>query len=63
MKILILVALFLSTGARAIEPVKSPLKACVKWSKDIPDAQAAGAGLFESVTRNPSAWAGLCEPT
>lgn len=51
MKTLIAVVLFLSAGARAAEPVKSPVRACVKWSKDIPDAQAAGAGLFESVTR------------
>ena len=51
MKILIIAALFLSAGVRAAEPVKSPLKVCVKWSREIPDAQAAGAGLFESVTR------------
>jgi hypothetical protein len=46
---MIFATLFLSTGARAAEPL--PVKACVKWSKDIPEAQAAGAGLFESVAR------------
>lgn len=49
MKTLIIAALFLSTGARAADLL--PVKACVKWSKDIPEAQAAGAGLFESVAR------------
>ena len=51
MKALIAAVLFLPAGARAAEPAKAPVKACVKWSKDIPDAAAAGAGLFESVTR------------
>ncbi|MDD5303659.1 MAG: hypothetical protein PHS14_11190, partial [Elusimicrobia bacterium] len=49
MKALIAAALLLSTGARAAELL--PVKACVKWSKDLPEAQAAGAGLFESVAR------------
>lgn len=49
MKILLAAALLLASAALAAEPL--PVKACVKWSKDIPDAQAAGAGLFESVTR------------
>ena len=49
MKTLTIIILFLSAGARAAELL--PVKACVKWSKDIPEAQAAGAGLFESVAR------------
>ncbi len=49
MNTLIAVTLFLASGARAAELF--PVKACVKWSKDIPRAQAAGAGLFDSVTR------------
>lgn len=49
MKTLIIAVLFVSAAARAAEPL--PVKACVKWSKDIPEAQAAGAGLFESVSR------------
>lgn len=51
MKALVIAMMFLSTGAPATEPVKFPLKACVKWSKDIPEAQAAGVGLFDSVAR------------
>ncbi|MDP3543744.1 MAG: hypothetical protein Q8T11_14845 [Elusimicrobiota bacterium] len=42
-------ALLLPSAAFAAEPL--PVKVCVKWSKDLPAAQAAGAGLFESVTR------------
>ncbi len=51
MKPLIAAALFLSITARAAEPERSPARACVKWSKDIPEAQAAGAGLFASTAR------------
>ena len=43
--------LFISVAAHAAEPVKLPVRACLKWSKDIPQAQAAGAGLFASVAR------------
>jgi hypothetical protein len=47
-----IVAMLVSTAlVRAAEPVKLPIKACVKWSKDIPEAQAVGAVLFESVAR------------
>ncbi|MBI5245714.1 MAG: hypothetical protein HY923_00925 [Elusimicrobia bacterium] len=40
--------LFLTSAAGAAE---LPVRACVKWSKDIPEAQAAGAGLFKSLAR------------
>lgn len=49
MILLLAAVLSLPPDARAAE--LRPAKACVKWSKDIPEAQAAGAGLFESVTR------------
>ncbi len=49
MRALIVAALFLPSAARAVEP--SLVRACVKWSKDIPEAQAAGAGRFLSVAR------------
>lgn len=48
MKILLAAALLLPAAASA---AGLPVKACVKWSKDIPAAEAAGAGLFESLTR------------
>jgi len=40
-------------SARAAEPDPEnfKLRACVKWSKDIPEAVAAGAGLFASTLR------------
>lgn len=49
MTALFLAALLSASGAAFAEP--SALKACVKWSKDIPEAQAAGGGLFASVSR------------
>lgn len=49
MKAMIAAVLLFPAAADAAGLV--PVKACVKWSKDIPDAQAAGAGLFESVAR------------
>ncbi len=49
MRGLLVASLLLPAGARAAELL--PVKACVKWSKDIPAAQAAGAGLFGSVAR------------
>lgn len=49
MRTLIAAVLLLSTGARAADLL--PVKACVKWSKDIPEAHAAASGLFESLTR------------
>jgi hypothetical protein len=49
MKALIIGALIFPSAASAAGLL--PVKACVKWSRDIPEAQAAGAGLFESVTR------------
>lgn len=51
MKCIVIAALMLAASVRAAEPAKLPVKACVKWSKDIPEAQAAGAGLFDAVTR------------
>lgn len=44
---LLLAAALLLPSAAADGPL--PVKACVKWSKDLPEARAAGAGLFESV--------------
>lgn len=49
MRPLLVVALLLPAAAAAAGPL--PVKACVKWSKDLPEARAAGAGLFESVER------------
>jgi hypothetical protein len=49
MRTVIAVLLLLPAGARAAE--LAAVKACVKWSKDIPEAQAAGAGRFASVAR------------
>lgn len=49
MKALTAAALLLGANANAAGSL--PLKACVKWSKEIPAAAAAGAGLFESVAR------------
>lgn len=46
-----LIALAVLLGANASGAELLPVKACVKWSKDIPEAAAAGAGLFESVAR------------
>ena len=40
--------LLLASSAAAAE---LPVRACIKWSKDIPDAQAAGTGRFASVSR------------
>jgi len=48
MKMLIAAMLLASSSAGAAE---LPVRACVKWSKDIPEVQAAGAGLFTSVAR------------
>lgn len=49
MKTLAAVLLLAAGSARAAD--LSPLKACVKWSREIPEAKAAGAGLFASVER------------
>lgn len=50
MRILLAAALLLPpAAARAAGLI--PAKACVKWSQDIPGAQAAGAGLFQAVVR------------
>lgn len=49
MRTLALVLSLAAGSARAAD--LAPLKACVKWSRDIPDAQAAAAGRFASVTR------------
>jgi|CXWL01.1.fsa_nt_gi hypothetical protein len=56
MKKCFFVVLFLSgcAGPRAVERHKLPTRVCVKWSKDIPEAQATGESLFSSVTRVPS---------
>ncbi len=56
MKIYFFVVLVLSACAapRAVEREKFPVRVCVKWSKDIPEAQATGESLFSSVTRVPS---------
>jgi hypothetical protein len=52
MKFLFIAAMLVSpASARAAQPVKSAARACVKWSKDIPEAQAAGAELFASMAR------------
>jgi hypothetical protein len=51
MKSILIVALILPAFVRAAEPAKLPVKACLKWSKDLPEAQAAGVALFESVAR------------
>lgn len=47
MKMILLAVLLWPSAARAAAPVK----ACVKWSREIPRAEAAGAGLFSSVAR------------
>ena len=52
MNAFIVAMLVSSASAWAAEPAKLPIKACVKWSREIPEAQAAGAGPFESVTRS-----------
>ena len=53
MKIYFFAVLVLSACAalRAAERAKIPVRVCVKWSKDIPEAQATGESLFSSVTR------------
>ncbi len=52
MKNIVIAALLVPAAiVRAAEPVKFSAKACVKWSKEIPQAQAAGEGLFASVAR------------
>lgn len=45
----LLAAILLAGPAQAAD--LASLKACVKWSKDLPDLQVAGAGLFASTTR------------
>lgn len=45
---LLLAAALLLPGAASAGPL--PLKACLKWSKDLPASRAAGEGLFESVS-------------
>lgn len=47
--LILLAALLTAASSAAAQPL--PVKACVKWSRDIPSAQTAGAGLFESVAR------------
>jgi hypothetical protein len=47
MKLLLAALLLVPAAARAAESTR----ACVKWSRPIPDAVAAGAGLFASVAR------------
>ncbi len=47
--LLAFVLLAAPASARVIEP--STLKACVKWSREIPDIKAAGSGRFSSVER------------
>lgn len=49
MRALLAAALLLPSTALAAQPL--PVKACVKWGREIPEATAAGAGLFESVRR------------
>lgn len=49
MKTLVVVMGLFSTGVQAAD--FASVKACVKWSKEIPQAQAAGAGRFASVAR------------
>jgi hypothetical protein len=50
---LLAAVLLLGSGARAAEPEPEnfKLRACVKWSKDVPEAVAAGAGLFAATQR------------
>ena len=36
---------------RSVEREKIPARVCVKWSKEMPEAQATGEKLFSSVTR------------
>ncbi len=47
MKLTLLAVFFLASAARA----GAPVKACLKWSREIPRAEAAAAGLFASVLR------------
>lgn len=47
MRLLLAAALLLPSAYAAAGPL--PVKACVKWSKDLPASRAAGEGLFESV--------------
>ncbi len=56
MKRILFAVLVLSACAapHAVERAKRTERVCVKWSKDIPEAQAAGESLFGSVTRVPS---------
>ena len=51
MRALAAVLLLAAATARAAEPVRSPLRACVKWSKDAPDLLSAGEPYFSSVAR------------
>ena len=52
MRTLLAAALLLACArARAADSENFKLRACVKWSKDIPEAIAAGSGLFASTLR------------
>ena len=51
MRMLAALMLLFAVTARAVESSVPPLRACVKWSKEIPDAKAAGTGLFASIER------------
>ena len=49
MKTLVAVLVLFSAGAQAAD--FTSVKACVKWSKEIAQAELTGAGLFASVAR------------
>ena len=51
MRTFVLPLILLAVSARAAEPKRLEVRACIKWSRDIPDAQKEGAGLFSAVTR------------
>jgi hypothetical protein len=45
------VLLLAAPAARAAESQNFRLRACVKWSQDVPEAVAKGSGLFASTKR------------
>ena len=51
MRVLFAAALLLAPAARAAEAETYKRRACVKWSREIPETIAAGAGLFASTAR------------